>query len=510
MATSEIEKLERRYAENPHGLTFAPLAEVYRKNGDIPRALELLRTGLELHPNYIPASIVLGRCHQDLGDLPAAEQAFAHVLRLDDENVIALKSLADINERQERLDEAAVWLHRLVAVDRSNEEARHQLLRLETLKESGRRAAPPPGPEPAPQVAQDVTPASAAEPAPSPAEAEMPAAAPESADLEPLDLTDEIAASAPPREEAKPVEEPVASLLEPAAPEVPAFPERMEVSEPPSPATREEVPPTLPGLISSEFQPPREQASEPIGLDIETENDVVLRSSGAAEFSVPDASEDLAALAAKLNASRPRSPGRRATDRSASERLAAQAEALAKAKAQAEALAQEKAQAEALAQEQAQAEAVAQAEAEARRSAAPPRQEPTAEPVASTPESVAPVEVGYSVIETRGQSIAAFFQALLVARPPADPGTPTASGSGEGGAPTRPAEDPLSLSSVFAEDGAPLAPPVATSGPAKEAGVSFDDFFGASADGSTRTPGSAEPGKDDLDQFHSWLQNLKR
>ena len=69
MATSEIEKLERRYAENPHGLTFAPLAEVHRKNGDVARALELLTAGLELHPNYIPASIVLGRCHQDLGDL---------------------------------------------------------------------------------------------------------------------------------------------------------------------------------------------------------------------------------------------------------------------------------------------------------------------------------------------------------------------------------------------------------------------------------------------------------
>ena len=35
MALSEIEKLERRYAENPQGLTFAPLAEVHRKNGDV-------------------------------------------------------------------------------------------------------------------------------------------------------------------------------------------------------------------------------------------------------------------------------------------------------------------------------------------------------------------------------------------------------------------------------------------------------------------------------------------
>src|ERR671923_2039467 len=127
MATSEIEKLERRYAENPHGLTFAPLAEVHRKNGDIARALDLLRIGLELHPNYIPASIVLGRCQQDLGDLPAAEEAFAHVLRLDDENVIALKSLADINERLERLGDAQRWLNRLMSVDRSNEEARQQL-----------------------------------------------------------------------------------------------------------------------------------------------------------------------------------------------------------------------------------------------------------------------------------------------------------------------------------------------------------------------------------------------
>src|SRR5690349_5637475 len=149
MATTEIEKLERRYAENPQGLTFAPLAEVHRKNGEVARALELLKAGLELHPNYIPASIVLGRCHWDLGDLPAAESAFAHVLRLDDENVIALKSLADINERLERWGEAQRWLQRLVSVDRSNEEAREQLTRLEAAKERGPRPVPPAATQPA-------------------------------------------------------------------------------------------------------------------------------------------------------------------------------------------------------------------------------------------------------------------------------------------------------------------------------------------------------------------------
>jgi hypothetical protein len=493
MATSEIEKLERRYAENPHGLTFAPLAEVYRKTGDVPRALELLRAGLELHPNYIPASIVLGRCHQDLGDLPAAEQAFAHVLRLDDENVIALKSLADINERQDRLDEAEIWLRRLVAVDRSNDEARQQLLRLETLKQSGSRPARAPTAGAAPDAPQEVALAADEPPLPEPPLPEPPLPEPplpspvvaeaaetqEPADLEPLDLTEELTTSAPPRDLLKPAEEPVPGQQEPVAPEPPALQERTDASEVQFQGSQVDEPGALAGLISSEFQPPREPPSQPIGLEIETEDDVVLRSSGASEFSVPDASQDLAALAAKLNASHPRGPGRRASDRAASERRAAQAEA------------------------QARNNAAAQPEPE-------PGPSPEPEP---SPEPVAALSVAYGVSETKGQSIAAFFQALLVARPPADPAVRASSGSPastEGGASNVAAQDALALSSVFGEDSAPVAPAVPTPGPAKDAGVSFDDFFGSSAGGSSRTPGSTEPGKDDLDQFHSWLQNLKR
>ena len=134
MALSEIEKLERRYAENPQGLTFAPLAEVHRKNGEVRRALDLLGPGLEIHPDYIPASIVLGRCHMDLGDVHAAEAAFLHVLALDGENVIALKALADISERLLKFNEAERWLQTLLSVDRSNDDAREQLQRVEVSR----------------------------------------------------------------------------------------------------------------------------------------------------------------------------------------------------------------------------------------------------------------------------------------------------------------------------------------------------------------------------------------
>ncbi|HET7601652.1 MAG TPA: tetratricopeptide repeat protein, partial [Gemmatimonadales bacterium] len=132
MSTSEIAKLESRWRENRQGLSFAPLAEAYRKMGDPGRALEVLGEGLAINPDYIPASIVLGRCHLDLGDDPNAETAFRHVLELDNENVIALRSLADIAERGGRTGEARELLQNLLTIDRGNDEARAQLAALDS------------------------------------------------------------------------------------------------------------------------------------------------------------------------------------------------------------------------------------------------------------------------------------------------------------------------------------------------------------------------------------------
>ena len=148
----EIEKLQRRWQENPLGLTFAPLAEAYRKEGMLPDALELLEIGLTQHPNYVPAHIVRGRCFLDGGADGAAVAAFSRVLDLDPENVIALKGLADVSERGDRLPEAARWLERLLDFDGSNEDARVQLARVR-----GGLPKPPPSaavPEEAPVIEQ--------------------------------------------------------------------------------------------------------------------------------------------------------------------------------------------------------------------------------------------------------------------------------------------------------------------------------------------------------------------
>ncbi|HET7296766.1 MAG TPA: tetratricopeptide repeat protein, partial [Gemmatimonadales bacterium] len=127
--TSEIEKLEKRWAENPKGRNFAPLADAYRKAGELDRALELCKAGLDLHPDYVSAHIVYARCLIDQKNDAGASEVFRKVLALDPENVLALKILADIAERGGRFDEAVEWLGRLLNADPMNGDAAEALVR---------------------------------------------------------------------------------------------------------------------------------------------------------------------------------------------------------------------------------------------------------------------------------------------------------------------------------------------------------------------------------------------
>lgn len=142
--TSEIEKLEARYRENPKGRNFAPLADAYRKAGLIDNAIELCQTGLQLHADYVSGHIVHGRCLVDKKDDVGAEAVFRRVLDLDPENILALKVLAEVAERNDRFDQAVEWLNRLLLADPMNGEAADGLSRVR-----GKAAASPTRPTPA-------------------------------------------------------------------------------------------------------------------------------------------------------------------------------------------------------------------------------------------------------------------------------------------------------------------------------------------------------------------------
>jgi tetratricopeptide (TPR) repeat protein len=150
--TSEIEKLEQRFNENRKGRTFAPLADAYRKAGLIDNAVELCQEGLKLHPDYVSAWIVFGRCLMDKKDDRAAEDVYKKVLGLDPENVLALRTLADIAERGKRPDAAVDWLTRLLAADPMNADAADALARVKG--KAAVAVAPDPSPVPTPSAAQ--------------------------------------------------------------------------------------------------------------------------------------------------------------------------------------------------------------------------------------------------------------------------------------------------------------------------------------------------------------------
>jgi len=135
----ELEKLERRHAENPEGRYFVPLANAYRRVGEIERAITLLREGLGRHPDYLSAHIVMGRCLVDRGDPEAAADEFRFVLDLDPQNLIALRTLGEIALEGGRGDEAARWFQELLGVDPMNEDARRAL---DSLSVAGRTEAP--------------------------------------------------------------------------------------------------------------------------------------------------------------------------------------------------------------------------------------------------------------------------------------------------------------------------------------------------------------------------------
>src|SRR5262245_35228228 len=129
----EVEKLEKQYQTNPDQY-FAPLADAYRKAGNLDFALDIVRNGLAKRPNYLSAHIVLGRCLLDQKNDPEAAKVFEQVLVLDAENIIALRYLGEISERSGDGAGAQRWLKRLLDVDPMNDDAVEALKRLESAE----------------------------------------------------------------------------------------------------------------------------------------------------------------------------------------------------------------------------------------------------------------------------------------------------------------------------------------------------------------------------------------
>jgi hypothetical protein len=241
------------------------------------------------------------------------------------------------------------------------------------------------------------------------------------------------------------------------------------------------------------------------GLGVETSEDVVLEVSGDSEFSVPDASEDLKSVAPRLSSPRAPIPTQTAETEFTPP---APVEPPSKADAAPEFVLTET-MAEVLAAQGHSEDALRIYRELMRRNGQSSELEARIRELESGPVGLSQQSQSYRARDTNGQSVGAFFRAMLAARVGGaaaannHESTGRNESAGQNGA--------TFLESSYSEEQGLPVPPAVPSEAQAESAVSFDDFFNSEPDGSTPSrQGKGEAGKDDLDQFQTWLQNLKR
>ena len=104
--TDHVRVWSDELARDPSSLVFLPLAETLRRQGQLPLARKVAVRGIERHPHNPDAHDQLARIHADEGDLQAAFDEWAIVLRLVPGHIGAIKGMAFIRFQQGELEEA--------------------------------------------------------------------------------------------------------------------------------------------------------------------------------------------------------------------------------------------------------------------------------------------------------------------------------------------------------------------------------------------------------------------
>ncbi len=127
----EIIKLMDKIAENPNSRLFVPLAEEYLNNDMTDEAVHVLNDGIEKHPTYVAARIMLGKIYLRKNLTFEAKLQFEHVIEINPENILAHKKLAVIYQEEGEPHRAVEAYRQILSVDPSDKESKTLLEALE-------------------------------------------------------------------------------------------------------------------------------------------------------------------------------------------------------------------------------------------------------------------------------------------------------------------------------------------------------------------------------------------
>ncbi|MHB8843458.1 MAG: tetratricopeptide repeat protein [Nitrospirota bacterium] len=233
-ATSEIVKLTERISKDPKSKLFVPLAEEYKKAGEIELAVDVLLEGLKNNPGYVTARSFLGRLLMEKGDLAGAQKELEEVIKAIPDNLLAQRKLGDIYVLQGKSKDALDRYKAALALNPGDKEVPSLIADIEAGRDVSARlprpkvqapAAPVVKPQPAaPSAPPKAAPAAAAKPAAS----SVPKAAPTPGSA--------AAVQAPP-----PVSPPTSARTAPPVTPTPPVQPRPEAAIPPAPAVPDEA-----------------------------------------------------------------------------------------------------------------------------------------------------------------------------------------------------------------------------------------------------------------------------
>ena len=139
-SSARIDELKQKFDENPRRY-FAPLANEYRKSGDLEQAIQLCRAYLPQNAGHMSGHIVFGQALFESGQFDEARTVFETALGLDPENLIALRHLGDIAREAGDHATARQWYQRVLDADPRNEEMAQVLANLPATPPSADPAA---------------------------------------------------------------------------------------------------------------------------------------------------------------------------------------------------------------------------------------------------------------------------------------------------------------------------------------------------------------------------------
>jgi tetratricopeptide (TPR) repeat protein len=119
-----IPRLTQRLASNPASRAFVPLADEYLRQNLLEDAILVLNSGIEHHPTYVAARMMLGNAYQRAGRVVEARREFESVVRVHPENVLAYKKIALIYREAGQLGETVEICNKILTIDPYDKKAK--------------------------------------------------------------------------------------------------------------------------------------------------------------------------------------------------------------------------------------------------------------------------------------------------------------------------------------------------------------------------------------------------